>query len=87
MYQFVGLSLVREFMTRIFTKIMGDEELLTSVVIIRDNIAEWLMSQRNVTMASSSLFNTAVAIYSLSIKALYPERWPTAFSDLLQMGT
>lgn len=91
-FQFFGLSLVRDFLTNFSVELTQSSEINIVAIVshVRDMIAQWLMcsyeDERKTVGNITPVFNNAVSIMTLCIKVLYPEHWPAAFADLLQMN-
>ena len=91
-FQFFGLTLVRDYLTSFSAEFSQSSEINIVAIVshIRDVIAQWLVCSYEVerkTVANiTPVFNNAVSIMTLCIKVLYPEHWPAAFADLLQMN-
>ena len=91
-FQFFGLSLVRDYLTNFTVELTQNAEINVVPVVshVRDVIAQWLVcsyeDERKIVGNITPVFNNAVSILTLCIKVLYPEHWPAAFADLLQMN-
>ena len=91
--RFFGLSLVRDFLSSAFCPSSASYAAHAQSPIlvynsIRDAIWAWTvgnLSQR--TPIPLFILNNLVTVLTLLIKLQFPESWPTAFSDLLEVGS
>eukprot|EP01041_Mallomonas_annulata_P000123 gene123-184_t len=80
--KFFGLSLVRDFMSSNIGSNRSQEW-----TEIRNWIVQWV--SENISMfpqLETFIVNNLVSIMVLTIKATFPEIWPSAFQDLLALG-
>lgn len=81
--RFFGLSLVRDYMSTL------DPAATTETIrqTIRDAMKTWLhrVLSQNLPVPNY-IVNNVASIVTLCIKNDYPELWPNAFSELLQIG-
>ena len=79
--KFFALSLVRDYLVSCNTNDINSE----SIQIIKDSVLNFLMNIFKVSNENLDKFiiNNLVSIVTLCIKIDYPEKWPSAFNDLL----
>lgn len=96
MGRFFGLSLVRDWMQCELAQSVSAPTISTAREQIRRTMMSWLnellqqITKSATTNIASSvpyyLLSNAVSVVTLSIKFDFPAFWPTAFTELLQLG-
>lgn len=85
--RFYGLSLIRDFLSSETSALSADPPIHK---VIRETSWRWmegLLSQGNLSSVPPYIFNNLASIVTLCLKRDYPEQWPTAFDDLLSLGS
>lgn len=83
--RFFGLSLVRDYLSSTY----GDSEQSEQQRdVIRTSLLQWINADRN-NLASLEVYmvNNIGNIITLCVKRDFPERWSSAFQDILEIGS
>jgi hypothetical protein len=92
MARFFGLSLVRDWMQGEIPHTQSATDFREARDAIRNTMMTWLsqllqsMSQNAGAVVPFFLLSNAISVVTLSIKFDFPQCWPTAFTELLQLG-
>lgn len=82
--RFFGLSLTREFVAAVGISAQYSQIRCQ----IREALMQWLLGLlQSREKVPGYLYNNVLSIFTLLIKSDYPENWPNAFSDFLQLGS
>ena len=89
--RFFGLSLVRDFMTttcKQSSAFAADPQLNNIYSSIRDALWTWTTGHvAQNTVIPVFILNNVVTLLTLLVKRDFPERWPSAFHDVLTIGS
>lgn len=83
MTKLFALSLLRDHLSE--KSLLSDADL-SQIGILRQTIYQWFQSNLGTATTPAYVYNNMISILTLCIKKEYPERWPTAFEDLILLG-